>query len=83
MTIPDLSNGNGPKVPLLPVFLVLLSIVISGLGWWLNKVDERLFEVSTSAPSREEVQELRREINGRLDRIENQTARLVELLTEK
>ena len=72
----EVSNG-GSKLPILPVMMLLLAAVVAGLSGWINKCDERLFQLTRDVPTRAEIQTLRSDLTARLDRIDSNVSMLL------
>lgn len=62
--------GNGSKFPVLPVLLVFLSAAVGALTTWGVRIEDRLYALIRDVPTRQEIQSLRTDLTGRLDRIE-------------
>ena len=58
------------RSPVLPILVLLISAALGALTSWMVRVDERLYGVVRDVPTRAEIQVLRSELNGRLDRID-------------
>lgn len=74
----DAVNGNGGgNLPVLSVFLMLLTAALGALTTWMLKVDDRLFALTRDVPTRPEIQSLRADLTARLDRIDGNVATLL------
>ncbi len=63
-------NGNGSKLPVLPVLSILSTASVGALTAWIFRADDRLFGLIRDVPTRAELQVLRNDLTGRLDRID-------------
>ena len=70
-------NGNGAKLPLLPLLIAIMTGAIGAFSTWALKLDERVFSLSRDAPTRAEIQTLRTDLTSRLDRIDANVSALL------
>lgn len=70
-------NGNGTKVPILPILIAIMTGSIGAFSTWAFKIDERIFSISRDAPTRAEIQTLRTDLTSRLDRIDTNVSMLL------
>jgi len=70
-------NGNGSKLPLLPILIAIMTGAIGAFSTWALKLDDRLYGLSREAPTRAEIQSLRTDLTSRLDRIDANVSALL------
>ena len=78
--MPDFDHRTGAQTPVMQVLLLIVTAAVGALATWLFKLDERQFIIIRDAPTRQEIQQLRADLTGRLDRID---VRLTEALEQR
>lgn len=76
----DFDHRTGAQTPVMQVLLLIVTAAVGALTTWMFRVDDRLYGVIRDAPTRQEIQQLRADLTGRLDRID---VRLTEALEQR